>query len=84
VERGGGSGDREARAAELGHGRATLHIEQGSGGRRHLGRRAQSQAAQQNLIQFQMESNYIQILSSFDQSKNDFPELKKFEIKYGH
>jgi hypothetical protein len=30
-----------------------------------------------------MDSNYIQILSNFDRSKNDFPELKNFEIKYG-
>jgi hypothetical protein len=31
-----------------------------------------------------MDSNYIQILSSFDQSKSDFPKLEKIEIKYGH
>jgi hypothetical protein len=33
---------------------------------------------------FDSISNFkrIQILSSFDRSKNDFPELKKFEIKY--
>jgi hypothetical protein len=31
-----------------------------------------------------MDSNYILILSSFDWSKNDFPDLKKFEMKYGH
>jgi hypothetical protein len=33
---------------------------------------------------FDSISNFIriQILSSFDRSKNDFPELEKFEIKY--
>jgi hypothetical protein len=30
-----------------------------------------------------MDSNYIQILSSFERSKNDFQHVK-FEIKYGH
>jgi hypothetical protein len=34
-------------------------------------------------IQIQMDSNYIQILSNFDHSKKDLPELKKFEIKHG-
>jgi hypothetical protein len=31
-----------------------------------------------------MDSNYIQILSSFYRSKNDFPELKKIQTKYGN
>jgi hypothetical protein len=31
-----------------------------------------------------MNSKEIQILSNFDQSKNDLPKLKKFEIKYGY
>jgi hypothetical protein len=35
------------------------------------------------LIRIQTDSNYIQILSNFDRSKKNLPELKKFEIKYG-
>jgi hypothetical protein len=31
----------------------------------------------------QTDSNKFQILPNFDESKKDFPELKKFEIKYG-
>jgi hypothetical protein len=34
-------------------------------------------------IQIQIDSNYIQILSNFDHSKNDLPELKKIARKYG-
>jgi hypothetical protein len=36
--------------------------------------------------EFDSISNFkrIQILSIFDRSKNDFFELKNFEIKYGH
>jgi hypothetical protein len=33
-------------------------------------------------IKFQTDSNHIQILSNFDSSKKDPPELEKFEIKY--
>jgi hypothetical protein len=49
------------------------------------GRAAQSQAARFDLIwiQIQMNSNVIQIISNFDPSKKDVPELEKFEIKYG-
>jgi hypothetical protein len=31
-----------------------------------------------------MNSNSIQIISNFDQTKKDLPKLKIFEIKYGH
>jgi hypothetical protein len=30
-----------------------------------------------------MNSNLIQTVSNFDHPKNDLPELKNFEIKYG-
>jgi hypothetical protein len=35
-------------------------------------------------IQIPMNSNSIQIISNFDQTKKDLPKLKIFEIKYGH
>jgi hypothetical protein len=35
-----------------------------------------------NLIQIS-NSNKVQIVSNFDQSKKDFPKLKFFKIKYG-
>jgi hypothetical protein len=34
-------------------------------------------------IKVQTDSNYIQIYSNFDRSKQKFSEIKKFEIKYG-
>jgi hypothetical protein len=34
-------------------------------------------------IEFQTNSNQIQILSNFDRSKKDLPWLKKIEVKYG-
>jgi phosphoribulokinase len=34
-------------------------------------------------IQIQTNLNIIQIISNFDPSKKDLPELEKFEIKYG-
>jgi hypothetical protein len=34
-------------------------------------------------IQFQTDSNQVQIVSNFEQSKKDLSELEKIEIKYG-
>jgi hypothetical protein len=34
-------------------------------------------------IEFQTNSNQIQILSNFNRSKKDLPWLKKIEVKYG-
>jgi hypothetical protein len=33
-------------------------------------------------FKFKTISNQVQIISNFDHSKKDLPELKKFEIKY--
>jgi hypothetical protein len=79
----GGSGGRGVWAAEPGHWRATLQRrtwEQGSP------RCGTSATLPGGVAKFDSISNFkrIQILSSIDQSKNDFPELKSIEIKYGH
>jgi hypothetical protein len=34
-------------------------------------------------VDFDSNSNSIQIIPNFDRSKKDLPELEKFEIKYG-